>query len=235
MPRRGKFLGKAVPLLKLYMAEQDRAITSRDVAEFLDVTESTANNVLLYMEAIGIISHVRRGREYLYFLKGTSYEVLPRVVSRKSKRRKHIRVERIAPVESIVENYPDAPRDMIPALAIIGLYQTESEPQTQPQYLKLVENERIVTPPCITVERHGRVRILPKEARLLSRGHTNYLKERYLSELDGYENIERFDCFFVESSALERKVYGKVFYVSMGMNPWAKLYKVIVKMKKEGE
>lgn len=106
-----------------------------------------------------------------------------------------------------MENYPNAPRDMLPTLAILGIDKTESsKPQTQPQESKPVRcsRKRVGTPLFITVSRHGRVKYLPKEARHLSRSDTTYLKERYLRVLDGYEDIERFDYFFAETSALER-------------------------------
>jgi len=88
---------------------------------------------------------------------------------------------------------------MLSALAILGMYQTESsKPQTQTQESKPVEcaRKRVGTPLFISVERHGRVKYLPEEARHMSRGDTTYLKERYLRGLDGCEDIERFDCFF---------------------------------------
>ena len=244
MVRRG-LLDSAVPRLKQYMAEEGGILTSKEVKEFLGVSDAAAYNVLSYMEAIEIIDHVKRGRRNLYYLKGKYdenllAEILSRVqVSRRPKRsNRPIRTE-MAPVdlsrkETLEEHTQSLPKDMLPALAVIGLYQTESnEPQTRNLELKPVEasEKKVGTPLFITVRLHGRVKSLPREARLLSKSDTTYLKERYLRGLDGYEDIERFDCFFSEAPALERGEYGNVFYVSMGTNPWAKLYKVTVKRR----
>jgi len=197
------------------------------------------------MEAIDVIHHVKKGRTHLYFLKDAYDEshlaaMLSRErISRGSKRSKRaIPLERItksiSDEETLLEHYQSTPRDMLPALAILGIYQAESrEPQTQPQELTSVKCavKQVGTPLFIRVERQGRVKSLPKEARHLSMSDTAYLKERYLKGLDGYEDIERFDCFFAEASALQRGEYGNVFYVSMGTNPWEKVYKVTVERR----
>ena len=242
-------LDTAVPRLKLYLPEHSGPLTAEEVAELLGVSRSAAYSVLLYMEAMDIIHHVRRGRKNLYFLKGANdesrlasmlEEARAKAPHRPKRRKRDTRVERttnsILEEEPMVVPYPSAHRDMLPALAILGMYQTESsKPKTQPQESKRIKTveKRVGTPLFITVERHGRVKFLPKEARLLSRGDTTYLKERYLRGLDGYEDIERFDCFFSEASALERGVYGNVFYASMGTNPWEKVYKVTVERSRD--
>jgi len=95
---------------------------------------------------------------------------------------------------------------MLPALAVLGIFQTESgEIQKQPTKSDPVDfvKKQPGTPLFITVERYGWVKSLPTEARLLSIGDTTYLKEQYLKGLDGYESIEGFDCLFAEASALE--------------------------------
>jgi len=68
MVRKG-LLDTAVPRLKQYMAEHGEPLTTGEVAEFLDVSSSAAYSVVIYMEAIGVIHHVKRGRKNLYFLK----------------------------------------------------------------------------------------------------------------------------------------------------------------------
>jgi len=240
LTRKG-LLDTAVPSLKQCMAENGELLTCREVAKFLGVSGSAAYGVLLYMEAMGIIQHVKRGRTNLYFLKGAYDEsrlaaMLPRAQTLRRPRRRKPAAPMKQPKdggseEPLVEHNPGAPRDMLPALAILGIYQTESSgPRTQPQESKPVERarRRVGTPLFITVERHGRVEHLPKEARHLSIMDMAYLKEKYLRELDGYEDIERFDSFFSEAPALERGEYGNVFYAYMGTNPWEKVYKVTV-------
>ena len=246
MGRRG-LLDTAVPPLRQHLVEQGKQVTAGEVAEFLGVSRSAAYTVLLYMEAIGIIHHVKRGRKKLYFLKGDHDESrLAATQSRPASPRRFKRRKRATPVErtmnsiseeeSLVEHHPSASRDMLPALAILGIHQPELRkpptPHPEPKLLECV-GEGKWTKLFIAVERHGRVKFLPMEARLLSRSYTTYLKERYLRGLDGYEDIERFNTFFAEAKALTRGEYGNVYYASMGTNPWAKLYKVTVKRRDE--
>lgn len=246
MARRG-MLGTAVPRLKQYMEEKDELLTAGEVAEFLGVSGSTAYGVLLYMEAMDMVDHVKRGRTNLYFLRGAFDEsllgaMIPRERAprrpKQARHAAHVKQKAISTSEQhMVEPHKGAPRDMLPALAILGIHQTESSrPQEQPQQSKPAEctKKRAGTHLLIKVERHGRVRSLPKEARHLSISDTTYLKKRYLSGLDGYENIERFDCFFSEAPALRRGEYGNVFYASMGPNPWEKVYKVTVERAGDG-
>ena len=87
------------------------------------------------------------------------------------------------------------------------------------------------TPIFLKVERRGRVKYLPKEVRLLSGGNTAYLKECYLSDLDGYEEIGRLNSFFAEAKPLKCGEYGNLFYVAMVTNPWTKAYKVTVERR----
>jgi len=229
------------------MKEHSKSLTTGDVAEFLGISYTAAYSILLYMEAVGKIQHVKSGRKNLYFLKDTYDESrLAAILSSAQSPRRHKQSKHATPVkraadnisekESVVHHNPNAPPGMLPALAVLGIYQTESrEPQTQLQELKPVEcaQKRVSTPLFITVMRNGRVKSLPKDARHLSMGDTTYLKERYLRELDGYEDVERFDCFFAEASALKRGEYGNVFYASKGTNPWEKVYKVTVERRIE--
>lgn len=239
MTRKG-LLDTAVPRLKQYMAENNELLTCRKIAEFLGVSSSTAYGALLYMEAMGTIQHVKRGRTNLYFLRDAydeSYIATMNSSSRATRRpnRKSVnpgeRTLRSIPEGPVIGYHPRAPGDMLPALAILGIHQTESsKPYKQLQESKphKYAGKQVGTPLFITVERYGLVRSLPKEARHLSMSDTAYLKEEYLSGLDGYEDIERFDCFFSEMPALRRGEYGNVLYASMGTNPWEKIYKVTV-------
>jgi hypothetical protein len=81
----------------------------------------------------------------------------------------------------------------------------------------------------ITLEAFGWVGDLPKDVRLLTIGQTRYLKEHHLKGFDGYEGVERFTNFFAEASTLKHREYGNMFYASIGINPWDKVYKVTVK------
>ena len=134
--------------------------------------------------------------------------------------------ERVPRGETEVEHHPGAPEGMLPALASVGLYKIEPRERVPRPPPKPVREPS--TPIYLTVERRGRVKYLPEEARLLSVSDTAYLKERYLKGLDGYEDVEGFNAFFADASALKSGEYGGVFYASMGTNPWAKVYKVIV-------
>ena len=97
--------------------------------------------------------------------------------------------------------HPKPPRRVLPALAVIGLYGEEKEKrETWPGPKQVMEPS---TPIFLKVERRGRVKYLPKEVRLLSGGNTAYLKECYLSDLDGYEEIGRLNSFFAEAKPLK--------------------------------
>ena len=243
MPRTG-FLANAVPRLKQYMTEQGRPLTSRNVADLLGVTTSSAYSVLFYMESVGIIQSLKSGRKKLYFLKGTYDENQIAKFSsieapRSPRRRKRSTLnEKTTDVKShidpMIHPNPNVPQDMLPALAIIGMYRTDKKkPETVPPKQVSDEKRRVSTPLLITVKRHGQIKSLPKEARLLSMSDTNRLREHYLKGLDGYEDIAQFDCFFAEASALENGEYGKTFYASKGTNSWEKVYKITVERRIE--
>ena len=69
MGRRG-MLSISVPLLKKYLEESGKALTSGESAELLGISPSATIGVLDYMEATGIVQRVRRRRNF-YFLKDT--------------------------------------------------------------------------------------------------------------------------------------------------------------------
>ena len=52
------------------MAEKEAVLTLGEAAEFLGVNDSTASNVLAYMEALEVVQCVKRGRRHFYILKG---------------------------------------------------------------------------------------------------------------------------------------------------------------------
>ena len=66
---RKNLLETAVPRIRQHMAEKESFLTLGEAAELLGVSSSTASGVLAYMEATGIVDHVRRFRNY-YFLRG---------------------------------------------------------------------------------------------------------------------------------------------------------------------
>lgn len=86
----------------------------------------------------------------------------------------------------------------------------------------------------IVVERAGTVEELEKEDLiLLTFSDTQYLKSEHLSKLDGYEEIEGFNCIWVKRAAVKEGEYGNMFYMSK-YPPWnwRKVYRVTV-MEKE--
>jgi len=121
-----------------------------------------------------------------------------------------------------------------------GLTQPEVRARKEPEskflrYLDGLQEERVDDQeekgdeaPVITLKTFGAVGDLPKDFRILTIGQTRYLKEHHLKGLDGCEGIEMFTVFFADASALERREYGKTFYVSMGTNPWNKVQRVTV-------
>jgi len=243
---RRSLLKTVVPKLENYMRKRQEPLTASEVAKILDVSHSTAYNVLLYMESIEILQHVQKGRRKLYFLKdlndiGTFISIQSPWESGLYDRVK----ETQSPEQSMPEtfgveepgfvDYSELKSDMLPALAILGIVNEESlEPKTQ-RYDNRPDDlgeRKAETPLFIKVRRYGRVKALPKEARHLSWSDTVYLKDKYLKGLDGYSDVERFECFFSEMKALEKGEYGTVFYASMSTNPWEKAYMITVEQTK---
>ena len=66
----GGLLVTAVPRVRQHMADKGVAITSRELAELLEVSFGSAQGVFVYMEATDVVQRVKRGRIYYYFLKG---------------------------------------------------------------------------------------------------------------------------------------------------------------------
>ena len=241
MGRKG-MLDVAVPRLKQHMAEVDIPLTLKEIAEFLGVSESGAHNVLIYMEEVmGIIQKVKRGRNF-YFLNGAFDEGRLAAMLEKARpsapRRRRATPRKRRRTDSALDEYLASMRvrassgDGLSALAIIGLSQPEAvEPRAPPPEPRAPSSEPTArsghgTPIFITSEPCGCVKSIPKDYWLLTLSQTKYLKEHHLRGLDGYEEIERLKAFFASSSALERRVYGHVFYASMGTNPWDRVYKV---------
>jgi len=246
VPRR-KFIDAAVSRLEKYMAEKGRPLTTKEIAEFLGVSPSSAGNVMLYMEAVDLIQHVKRGRKKYYFLKGAFDEseissLIPSLMSiHKARRLKLLTRKRIGTDDVLKEHLASIRTQAnsgegFSALSIIGLTQTEGE-QTlvkEPESIKeaITKADKKKTPLFIKREPIGPVESIPKDFRLLTHEHTKYLKEQHLRGLDGYAKIDVFNCFFAEASALEGGEYGRVFYASNGTNPWERAYKLTVLSRK---
>jgi len=139
--------------------------------------------------------------------------------------------------DSSVEEQPvevsSIPDEFLPDSSSYGSDQLHVKESKAPksEFLRYIEKEERKEDDLlsITLEDFGSVRDLPKGRRLLTMGQTRYLKEHHLKDLDGYDEIERFQNFFVETSALKRGEYGNLFYASKGTNPWNKVHKITVK------
>jgi len=238
------------PRVKKYMSESYRAVTVKDVAQFLEMSTSAAHSVLKLMEVFKIVQSVKRGRTY-YFLKDVyddeQIEAMlpPKKVTRIPRRRRSITRQSPQPFDdSFMEEYLSAVRaqpssgDGLSALAVIGFSQEEiaEEDTSTKEFLRdldiddlsigiEVEERKFGAP--IRIEPFAMVKYLPKEARLLNSGEARYLKE-HLKVLDGYEEIEGLGTVFARFSALEYGRYGNVLYFSMGTNQWDHVEKVTI-------
>jgi len=230
-------LEKDVQILKRLLTEQDRPMTINEMSEVLGRSYAQIYNILLYMGAVDIVDRVKRGKRHFYYLKGAYDEnrlaaMLPRPGPTRRPRRRakpSKSSEHVSPPEAPAVGHPKPPSNMLPALAVIGLYKEKKAKRERRPEPKPVREPS--TPIFLTVERRGRVRYLPKEARLLSGSDTAYLKDHYLRGLDGYGEIGRFNTFFAEANALKSGEYGNLFYVAMDTNPWTKIYKVTVERR----
>ena len=238
------------PRVKKYMSESDKAVTVKDVAQFLEMSTSAAHSVLKLMEVFKIVQSVKRGRTY-YFLKDVyddeQIEAMlpPKKVTRIPRRRRSISRQSPQPFDdSFMEEYLSAVRaqpssgDGLSALAVIGFSQEEiaEEDTSTKEFLRdldiddlsigiEVEDRKFGVP--IMNEPFATVKYLPKEVRLLNSGEARYLKDQ-LKVLDGYEEIEGLGTVFARFSALEYGRYGNVLYFSMGTNQWDYVKKVTI-------
>ena len=264
---RRTLLEKAPPRLEQHMIDQDRPLTANEVEELTGLSKGSTYIVLTYMMAVKKVDRVKIGGRYRYFLKGAfdKSELEAREEAKRRKPRIPLRRREASRVKRArgwrrekdpLEEYRERLRAMARSgegpsgLAILGLSRQEQDVSkndgsievgvsSDEQFLDTGEAEvdPVEEDLIIIKEQFGQVRDLPKEARLLTIGDTKYLKEHHLSKFLGYEGIERFSSFFVESSALERREYGNVFYASMGTNPWEMIHKVVVAqvVKREAE
>lgn len=238
------------PRVKKYMSESDRAVTVKDVAQFLEMSTSAAHGILKLMEVFKIVQNVKRGKTY-YFLSGVYNDeqieamLPPKKVTRIPRRRRYSSRQYSPPADDGLEKYLSAVRlqpssgEGLSALAMIGLsrQETAEEPTKElPGDLDIdyrddlgivIEFEDRTFGAPIRNEPFATVKYLPKEVRLLNSGEARYLKEQ-LKALDGYEEIEGFGTVFAKFSALEYGRYGNVLYFSMGTNSWDNVEKVTI-------
>lgn len=241
------------PKVKKYMSESDRAVTPKDVAQFLGMSISGASSVLQLMEVFKIVQKVKRGRNHYFVLKDVyddeqiSAMLPPERVAYIPKRRRSISRQYSPPADNGLEEYLFAVRsqpgsgDGLSALSMIGLSQQETaEEVTSTKELPVdlgistlddlsidieVEERKFGVP--IRKEAFATVKYLPKDVRLLNSGEARYLKKQ-LRILDGYEDIEEFRTVFAKFSALEYGRYGNELYFSMGTNQWDYVKKVTI-------
>ncbi len=236
------------------MSETDRAVTPKDVAQFLDMSNSGASSVLQLMEVFKIVQKVKRGRNHYYVLKDVyddeqiSTMLPPERVARiriPKRRRSSSRPSPMPAEDSFMDEYLSAVRpqpgsgDGISALAMIGLSQREiaeedSPTKELPEDLGIdnlddldidIEEKKFGAP--IKKEAFATVKYLPKDVRLLNSGEARYLKEQ-LKALYGFEEIDGFRTVFAKFSALEYGRYGNELYFSMGTNQWDYVKKVTI-------
>jgi len=238
------------PKVKKYMSESDRAVTPKDVAQFLGMSISGASSVLQLMEVFKIVQKVKRGRNHYFVLKDVyddeqiSAMLPPERVAYIPKRRRSISRQYSPPADNGLEEYLFAVRsqpgsgDGLSALSMIGLSQQETAGEIIPtrelskdlgiDNLDLgidIEERKFGVP--IRKEAFATVKYLPKDVRLLNSGEARYLKKQ-LKALYGFEGIDGFGTVFAKFSALEYGRYGDVLYFSMGTNQWDYVKKVTI-------
>ncbi len=226
-----------------YLSEMDRAQTSKEVAQFLGVTTSSAYNTLQLMEVFGTVQKAKRGMSHYYFLKGVYDEeqisamLPPKKFKPEPRRRSILRSPKRSESQvqaTFLEKHISTLRAQASsfegpsALAMIGLQQEmiEKEILTEelPRELE-VEKRKFETP--ITSEPFATIKHLPKDVRRLTLRQIKYLNEQ-LNGIEGYEEIKGFRTIFTKLSALEYGKYGRVFYFSIGTNPWDYVQKVTI-------
>jgi len=232
-----------IPRVKQILSESDRALNTKEIAERLDVVDSTAHSLLTLMEAFEIVEKVMRGRYYFY-LKGVyddeqiSKMLPPKKFKPKPRSRRHIlrvRRRKLSPREEHLSHMSlqASSGEGISALSIIGFNEEHAvdESVLVDEVLRDMEEEirveeRLVETP-ITVKPYGTVEHLSKDFRCLTRSQTKYLKDQ-LSWLEGYEGIDMYNTFFAKFSALQHGKYGNVLYCSTGRNSWDNIHQVTV-------
>ena len=226
-----------------YLSEMDRAQTAKEVAQFLGITPSYAYGILQLMEVFGTVQMEKRGRRHYYFLKGIyddeqiSAMLPPKKVKPEPRRRS--RLSSPTPSKSQVqvtflEKHISTLRAQASsfegpsALAMIGLQQEMIEKEIMPEELpREIEFKKRKFETPITSEPFATIKHLPKDVRRLTVRQMKYLNEQ-LNGIDGYEEIKGFNTVFTKLSALEYGKYGRVFYFSIGTNPWDYVQKVTI-------
>jgi len=239
------------PKVKKYMSESEKAVTTKDIAQSLEMSHGGTISVLQLMEVFKMVQKVKRDGTF-YVLSGLSDEQIEAMLPPKKvapipipRRRRSISRQSPAPFDdSFMEEYLSAVRaetnsgDGLSALSVIGFSQEEiAEKDTSTKGLlrdldiddldvDIEVKERKSGDP-IWVEAFATVKHLPKEVRLLNNGDARYLKDK-LKGLDGYEEIKGFGTVFARFSALEYGRYGNVLYFSPGTNQWEYVKKITI-------
>lgn len=230
-----------IPKVKQYMSETGKAYSVKEIAEYLEITPSSALGVLDLMIAFGIVQKENRRRNY-YFLKDTYSDeqinamLPPKKVPRVHKpRRPRGRPVKLKHSKSFLDEYLAdleervSQGDGLPALAILDLPQPSDTMKTEPKppvemVLALMEEPSNL---LIKSRSFATVKHLPKDVRRLSPTETRYLKN-LLKHLGGYEVMNNLNTVFAKFSAIKSGRYGDVFYFSMGSNSWDNVLKVTV-------
>ena len=238
--------------IEKYLSERDRAQSSKEIAEGLEMTPSFAYSTLQLMEVFGTVQKAKGGARYYFFLKGDyddaqiSAMLPPKKVKPKSRRKSTLHrprrsTSRARARDNFLKEQLSAMRAQVSsfegpsALAMIGLTQIDvveenvgvdiDLPEIQEVQEIDVEEEKFETP--IMNEAFGTVEHLSKDVRRLTRGQTKHLIEQ-LKFLEGYERIKGYETVFAKLSALGNKKYGNPLYFSKGTNSWDHIQKVTI-------
>lgn len=130
---RSKLHEVTFPRVKEYMSDSDKAVTAKDIAQYLNMSLGGVHSVMQLMVAFKMAQKVKRGKVY-YVLPGLTEEQIetmlpPRKVAPRTRRRRSR--SRHTPVEEGVEEYLVAIRERTgegpSALSIIGLQPGKDE------------------------------------------------------------------------------------------------------------